>query len=100
MTDWFYGKGNMQYGPFDEATLRSRIATGEIAPQDFVWREGMESWKPLQEVRDLYSKETAVPDLSDEKGFPRSVVQSAKIFLSLLLLKLRMMKRCCVGSLT
>jgi len=70
MTDWFYGKGNKQYGPFDEATLRSRIATGEIAPQDFVWREGMESWKPLQEVRDLYSKETAVPDLSDENGFP------------------------------
>jgi len=60
----------MQYGPFDEATLRSRIATGEIAPQDFVWREGMESWKPLQEVRDLYSKETAVPDLSDENGSP------------------------------
>ena len=30
----------------------------------------MESWKPLQEVRDLYSKETAVPDLSDENGSP------------------------------
>ena len=70
MTDWFYGKGNMQYGPFDEATLRSRIATGEIAPQDFVWREGMESWKHLQEVRDLYSKETAVADSSEKNSSP------------------------------
>ena len=30
----------------------------------------MESWKPLQEVRDLYSKETAVPNLSGENGSP------------------------------
>jgi len=68
MADWFYGKGGMQYGPLDEATVRSRIAIGEIAPQDFVWREGMESWKPLQEVRDLYSKETTFPDSSHENG--------------------------------
>ncbi|MEJ6718869.1 MAG: GYF domain-containing protein [Akkermansiaceae bacterium] len=70
MADWFYEKRGIQYGPFDEATVRSRIAIGEIAPQDFVWREGMESWKPLQEVRDLYSKETTVPDSSHENGSP------------------------------
>ena len=70
MADWFYEKRGIQYGPFDEATVRSQIAIGEIAPQDFVWREGMESWKPLQEVRDLYSKETTVPDSSHENGSP------------------------------
>jgi hypothetical protein len=70
MSDWFYGKGGMKYGPIDEATLRSRIATGEIAPQDFVWRDGMESWEPVQEVRDLYSKEAGVPDSLDGNGSP------------------------------
>ena len=53
MAEWFYGKEGQQYGPIDEVTLSARIATGEIGPADLVWTEGMDSWKPLQEVRDL-----------------------------------------------
>lgn len=53
MVEWFYGKEGQQYGPIDEVTLSARIATGEIGPKDLVWTEGMDSWKPLQEVRDL-----------------------------------------------
>ncbi|MDA7520170.1 DUF4339 domain-containing protein [Akkermansiaceae bacterium] len=68
MSDWFYGKGSMQYGPIDEATLKALIATGEIAPRDFVWREGMDSWERLQEVRDLYSAKTAVADSLEKNG--------------------------------
>ena len=68
MSDWFYGKGSMQYGPIDEATLKARIAIGEISPQDLVWRKGMGFWKPVQEVRDLYPKKTA--DSSDKTGAP------------------------------
>ena len=64
------GKGVMQYGPIDEGTLKVRIATGEIAPRDFVWREGMESWERLQEVPDLYSAKTAVADSSEKNGSP------------------------------
>ena len=48
MIEWFYGKGGQQFGPIDEVTLSARIATGEIGPQDLVWNEGMDSWKPLQ----------------------------------------------------
>ncbi len=53
MIEWFYGKGGQQFGPIDEVTLSARIATGEIGPQDLVWNEGMDSWKPLQEIRHL-----------------------------------------------
>jgi hypothetical protein len=56
MVEWFYGKEGQQYGPIDEVTLNARIATGEIASKDLVWTEGMDSWKPLQEVRDLASE--------------------------------------------
>ena len=55
MIEWFYGKEGQQYGPIDEVSLSARIATGEIGPQDLVWNEGMDSWKPLQEVRQLIS---------------------------------------------
>ncbi len=47
MTEWYYGKGGQQYGPIDEATLRARIATGEVGPRDLIWTEGMSSWTPL-----------------------------------------------------
>jgi len=53
MVEWFYGKEGQKYGPIDEVTLSARIATGEIGPRDLVWTEGMDSWKPLQEVRHL-----------------------------------------------
>jgi hypothetical protein len=53
MIEWFYGKEGQQFGPIDEATLSARIAAGEIGPQDLVWNEGMDSWKPLQEIRHL-----------------------------------------------
>ena len=57
MVEWFYGKEGQQYGPIDEVTLRARIATGEIGSQDLVWHEGMDSWKPLQDVRHLTPSE-------------------------------------------
>jgi len=53
MIEWFYGIGGQQYGPIDEVTLSARIATGEIGPQDLVWNEGTDTWKPLHEVRHL-----------------------------------------------
>lgn len=50
MTEWYYGKDGLQSGPVDEATLRARAASGEIGPDDLVWCEGMESWRPYREV--------------------------------------------------
>ena len=50
MTEWFYGKDGQQYGPIDEATLRARIATGEVGPRDLIWSEGMATWTPLMEL--------------------------------------------------
>lgn len=47
MIEWFYGKAGQQYGPIDEATLRARIATGEVGPRDLIWTEGMGAWAPL-----------------------------------------------------
>jgi len=53
MIEWFYGKEGRQFGPIDEATLRARVASGEIGSDDLVWREGMERWQPLKEVAEL-----------------------------------------------
>jgi hypothetical protein len=50
MAEWYYGKGAQQFGPIDEATLRARIATGEVSGSDLIWTEGMVEWIPLSKV--------------------------------------------------
>lgn len=50
MSEWYYGKEGQQHGPIDEATLRARIATGEVSGSDLIWTEGMVEWIPLSKV--------------------------------------------------
>ncbi|MDA7612464.1 DUF4190 domain-containing protein [bacterium] len=85
MIEWFYGKGRQQFGPIDEVTLSARIATGEIGPQDLVWNEGMDSWKPLQEIRHLapsgndsqsQDSEGLTPELSQSSYAPPAEIKA------------------------
>ena len=75
MIEWFYGKRGQQFGPIDEVTLSARIAAGEIGPQDLVWNEGMDSWKPLQEIRHLAPSGNH-PQSQDSKGLIPELSQS------------------------
>ena len=76
MIEWFYGKEGQQFGPIDEATLSARIAAGEIGPQDLVWNEGMDSWKPLQEIRHLAPSGNH-PQSQDSEGLTPELSQSS-----------------------
>ena len=76
MIEWFYGKEGQQFGPIDEVTLSARIATGEIGPQDLVWKEGMDSWKPLQEIRHLAPSGNH-PQSQDPEGLTPEISQSS-----------------------
>jgi hypothetical protein len=76
MIEWFYGKEGQQFGPIDEATLSARIAAGEIGPQDLVWKEGMDSWKPLQEIRHLAPSGNH-PQSQDPEGLTPELSQSS-----------------------
>jgi hypothetical protein len=76
MIEWFYGKEGQQFGPIDEVTLSARIAAGEIGPQDLVWKEGMDSWKPLQEIRHLAPSGNH-PQSQDSEGLTPELSQSS-----------------------
>jgi len=49
--NWFYESGGKQQGPVSEEALEQLLEKGEITLQTLVWREGMESWTPLDTVR-------------------------------------------------
>ena len=51
-------------GSFGEEEVREGIRTGRFLAADLVWREGMESWKPLGEMAPQWGLETPPPLLN------------------------------------
>jgi hypothetical protein len=49
--EWYYTDNGQQVGPVPDAELDNLVKAGKITPDTFVWKEGMEGWKPLSEVR-------------------------------------------------
>lgn len=67
--EWYYAKHGKQEGPVDLATLQSKVTSGEIAPTDLIWREGMAEWTAAGEVSEVSSgadREAAAPASTPE----------------------------------
>ncbi len=65
---WLVGREGQQFGPFTTDDLRAKLARGEVAPTDLVWREGMANWVAA----------SAVPELQPPPPQPVSVVPMAE----------------------
>ncbi len=55
LRDWFYIEGESEKGPFPPQKMQLMVSMGTLAAHTLVWREGMESWTPLQNT-DLASQ--------------------------------------------
>ncbi len=51
--EWFYAKRGKQEGPIDIATLQGMLRSGQVAPTDLVWRDGMPEWAPAGQIAEL-----------------------------------------------
>lgn len=45
---WFYIAGKEQIGPISQQDIATKIASGEISKDTWVWREGMANWMTLE----------------------------------------------------
>jgi hypothetical protein len=54
-TEWYYSKNGSQHGPIAEAGLKALAGAGKLLPTDFVWKEGMQGWKPASAVKGLFA---------------------------------------------
>ena len=52
-TPFFVAINNAQVGPLDAASLRAKVASGEVTRQTLVWRQGMAAWTAADEVEDM-----------------------------------------------
>lgn len=69
MTQWYYGSPAGQSGPVDERYLREMIASGQLAPETLLWREGMKDWARLDSLPEFSSAPLA-PYGQPSPGYP------------------------------
>ena len=50
---WYYMHRGQRIGPVTQDDLRGRIAAGQLARGDVVWKNGMANWVPAEHVPDL-----------------------------------------------
>lgn len=53
--------GEKKLGPFSAAELQAFASTGNLAPSDMVWHEGMSQWQPADKVKGLFASAEPAP---------------------------------------
>ena len=43
--EWHYAKDGQEHGPVTSDELKEFATSGQLAPSDLVWKEGMDEWK-------------------------------------------------------
>lgn len=55
-TGWYYTRGPQRFGPVSADELRQLAEHGELGPDEWLWREGMEQWLPARRVKGLFDQ--------------------------------------------
>ena len=54
---WYYARNDQQFGPISAAELKQLADSGQLSPDDLLWREGMDSWATAINLRGLFTNE-------------------------------------------
>jgi hypothetical protein len=55
-TQWYYGQGDKELGPIASEQLKQLAISGELGPQDMVWKEGMPNWVEAGSIQGLFAE--------------------------------------------
>jgi len=73
MAAWWYADKGKKTGPVETEELGRLLQTGRIEHRTMVWQEGMEAWRPLDEIDELYRLKDGVPPPLPPKTSPDSL---------------------------
>lgn len=59
--NWHYTKESKKYGPITAAVLKELVKTGQLFPDDLVWREDMKDWIKAGAVKGLFRSSIVQP---------------------------------------
>jgi len=78
---WFCKVGSAKLGPLSTGQLRDMLQRGALTNETSVWRDGMESWLPLSDVRGLADGVDALSDGVGTCGVPARRAERAWLLL-------------------
>ena len=58
---WYYAQNNQQLGPVTLEALRGMAASGQLAPDNLVWTQGMAQWLPARTVPEVSDAFASAP---------------------------------------
>jgi uncharacterized membrane protein len=61
MSDWYYAVDNEQKGPINESELKENLAANKIPADSLVWKDGMDSWTPANQVPAFSFRQPPIP---------------------------------------
>ncbi len=68
MAQWYYLVHNEQQGPISSEQLKELAANGSVSPETYIWREGLEDWKPAKMVQGLFGEAPAPGGAAPDAG--------------------------------
>ena len=54
MAEWYYMNAGEKQGPVSTRQLKQLAATGELQPDDKIWREGLAAWAKASQAKGLF----------------------------------------------
>jgi hypothetical protein len=69
---WYYAKNGQQQGPVSTEVLTQLASSGQVQPNDLVWREGMPNWAPARTVRAIFPETPQVVPVQPAGGYALS----------------------------
>ncbi len=80
---WYYAVAGQQFGPVSAAELRSLLMSGELGPDDRVWRDGLEAWAAVQDVPELRSRSASASGTDRPGRRRRSAMAMTAMYLAI-----------------
>jgi hypothetical protein len=61
-SEWYTCRyGGQRAGPFSSRQLKERAVTGQLGPQDLIWKEGMKGWIEARQLPGLFQEAAVEP---------------------------------------
>ena len=70
MTAWWYVDKDMKIGPIETDELKPLLQSGKVGSNTMLWHEGMDAWRPLDQVDELNELKAVVPPPLPPKADP------------------------------
>ena len=72
---WHYAKNGVKFGPVTSTELKRLASSGNLAPSDLVWKDGMNEWRPAIDVQGLFEGKASKGQASSTQ-IPRGVADA------------------------